>query len=81
MKTIEIGDEFEHQEHGAVVVKDIQESLNEAYITVKDTGLVLDGASVDKTSVRFLSKTVGLTGSEPLLEFCENVGFGESNKD
>jgi len=79
MITISKDDEFEHHEHGLVIVQEIIESLDEAYITITDSGPVFDGGSVDETYVRFYSKKAGLEGTEEFFEFCENVSlFDES---
>lgn len=77
MITLSSGDEFDHNEAGTVVVQEITESLDEAYITITDTGPVFDGGSVDNTYVRFFSKRAGLEGTEEIMEFCENVGLFE----
>lgn len=77
MITLSSGDEFEHKDVGTVVVQEVTESLDEAYITITDTGPVFDGGSVEKTYVRFFSKKAGLEGTEEVMEFCENVELFE----
>jgi len=79
MITIELGDEFEHDEHGTVVVQNIQESLDKAYFDMVDDEPVFEGGQVDESYVRFYAKSVGLEGQEEIMEFCEKVGVFDNN--
>lgn len=77
MYTISQGDEYEHKEYGAITVEELEETLDEGYITQTSEGLVFDGASVVETRVLFHINSDNRVGNQEIMEFCEDIDLGE----
>lgn len=79
--TVEVGDEYEHNEFGTVTVTKISEALKDAKVgSFEEDGIRLDSGTVDDTFVYF-EKGDGTTEFEILSDFCMGVELLRENKN